>query len=171
MGSSRTTAQVAAAMLLLAAVAPTPAAAQDEGIAVGASPEAVVLEDLDGGAYALADVLGEKPVLVEFWATWCAICRVLDPKIAEARERFGDRVEFLVVAVGVAQTQDQIRQHILRHPPAGRLLWDGEGAAVRAFDAPGTGYIVILDEAGRVTYTGTGADQDIEAALADAIGR
>lgn len=160
---------IAAAALLLASA--VPAAAQEEGIALGATPEPVVLQDLDGGSYDLADVMGRKPVLVVFWATWCPVCRVLDPRIAAARERFGEQAEFLVVAVGVSQTPAQIRQHIQRHPPAGRLLWDADGAAVRAFEAPGTGYLVILDGDGRVRYTGTGTEQDIEAALLDALGR
>jgi uncharacterized membrane protein YeiH len=46
------------------------------------------------------------------------------------------------------------------------VLWDGRGAAVRAFRAPATSYVVVLDAAGRVVYTGIGADQDIEMALA-----
>ena len=49
------------------------------------------------------------------------------------------------------------------------VLWDEKGAGVRAFQAPNTSYIVILDSAGRVTYTGTGADQDIEAAIRTAL--
>jgi len=44
-------------------------------------------------------------------------------------------------------------------------LWDGRGEAVRAFETPATAYIVILDAAGRVAYTGIGRDQDIDAAI------
>jgi hypothetical protein len=45
------------------------------------------------------------------------------------------------------------------------VLWDEGGRAVRAFLAPGTSYIVVLDTEGTVVYTGSGADQDIEAAV------
>jgi len=44
-------------------------------------------------------------------------------------------------------------------------LWDGNGAAVRAFQAPSTSYIAVLDSKGRVVYTGVGEDQNIEAAM------
>lgn len=142
-----------------------PAAAQDEGIAVGSVVEPFVLEDLDGAAVDLAEVIGRKPVLVEFWATWCPVCRVLDPRLTALEEEFGDRVEFLVVAVGVAQRKEQIAPHIERHPVAGRVLWDGRGAAARAFEAPGTGYVVLLDASGRVHWTGAGPDMGVRSAL------
>ena len=35
------------------------------------------------------DVLGsDKPVLVDFWATWCAPCRMLEPTIAAVAEKY-----------------------------------------------------------------------------------
>ncbi len=157
----RTVALLTGALLLTTA----PLAAQEEGIAVGETPEAPTLETLDGEAVDLAEVIGEKPVLVEFWATWCAICRALEPRVRAAHEAYGDRVEFLVVAVGVAQDPAGIRRHLERRPMPGRILWDGRGRAVQAFDAPGTGFIVILDETGTVAYTGTGTDQDLLGAL------
>ncbi len=46
------------------------------------------------------------------------------------------------------------------------MLYDATGAAVRAYAAPTTSYIVVVDKTGRVTYTGSGAEQDIAAVLA-----
>jgi hypothetical protein len=42
---------------------------------------------------------------------------------------------------------------------------------VRAFQAPSTSYIAVLDSKGKVVYTGVGADQNIEAALETALRR
>ncbi len=153
---------------LLAGVTP-PARAQDVGLDIGARPAAVTLEDLDGKAVDLAQYIGRKPVLLEFWATWCPLCRALEPQLAAARKRFGNKLDIIVVAVGVNQTPRSIKRHMDKHALPGRVLWDGKGAAVRAFMAPGTSYIVILDRTGKVVYTGAGSGQELASVLARAV--
>src|SRR5882672_8144599 len=146
-------------------------AAQDViGIPVGATPPAVTIENLNGDSVALSQWIGKKPVIVEFWATWCPICAELLPRMEAAQRKYGDRAEFLVVAVAVNQSKNTVRRHLERHPMPFTFLWDGNGAAVRAFQAPSTSYIAVLDAKGRVVYTGVGADQEIESALEKAVG-
>ena len=152
--------------LFLAPLASTPAAGQDIGLPLGATPPAVTVEDLDGNAVDLARWVGKRPVVVEFWATWCPVCEALFPKLEAAHRRYGDGVTFLVVAVAVNQSPRSIRSHLERHPMAfATVLWDRGGNAVRAFDALTTSYVVVLDASGKVVYTGAGKDQDIEAVL------
>jgi thiol-disulfide isomerase/thioredoxin len=147
-------------------LAPAALRAQDViGIPVGETPPAVTLEDLNGNPVALSQWVGKKPVIVEFWATWCPICAELLPRMEAAQKKYGDRAEFLVVAVAVNQSKNSVRRHLERHPMPFTFLWDGNGAAVRAFQAPATSYVAVLDARGRVVYTGIGADQDIEAAM------
>lgn len=153
-------------VLSLAALSPGAVAGQDIGLPLGATPAAAQVEDLDGNAVDLARWVGRRPVVVEFWATWCPVCEALFPKLAAAHQRHGDRVTFLVVAVAVNQSPSSIRRHLERHPmPFATVLWDRGGEAVRAFDAFTTSYVVVLDAAGKVTYTGAGDDQDIAAVL------
>jgi len=160
------------AVLSFGAFSPTAVAAQargDIGIALGERPELVEIEDLDGNKVSLAQFVGDRPVLIEFWARWCELCEALYPQMVATQARYGDRVGFLAVAVAVAQSQRSVKRHLEDKPMAFPMLWDDGGRAVRAFLAPGTSYIVVLDAAGRVTYTGSGANQDIEAAVLTAI--
>jgi peroxiredoxin len=152
---------------LLSLGAPRAALAQEDevGIAVGARPPAVTVADLDGKPVDLGTIIGRKPVLLEFWAIWCPLCAALLPKMEAARARFGDRVEFVVIAVAVGQTPAAVKRHQARHPMPFRLLWDSDGRAVRAFRAPATSFVVVLDASGAVAYTGFGEDQDIEGAV------
>ena len=152
----------------LAVAAPGTARAQEDeiGISLGATPPAVTIEDLDGKAVDLGQWVGKKPVVIEFWATWCPLCAELFPKLEAVQRRYGDAVQIVVVAVGVSQSPRSIKRHMTSHPMPFPVLWDGNGAAVRAFQAPGTSYVVMLDAAGKVIYTGYGADQDIQAEVA-----
>lgn len=167
-GRMRRTAQWV--LVTIAFLIPAIAAGQDViGIPVGETPPAVTLENLNGDTVSLARWVGKKPVIIEFWATWCPICDELLPRMAAAQKKYGDRAEFLVVAVAVNQSKNSVRRHLERHPMPFTFLWDGNGAAVRAFRAPSTSYIAVLDAKGKVVYTGVGADQDISAAIETAV--
>ncbi len=156
--------------LLMALAIPSVSYAQDViGIPVGQTPPAVTLESLTGDSIPLSRWIGKKPVLVEFWATWCPICAALLPRMEAAKRKYGDRAEFLVVAVAVNQSQNSVRRHLEKEPMPFTFLWDGNGAAVRAFQAPSTSYIAVMDAKGKVVYTGVGEDQDIDAALDNAV--
>ena len=148
------------------------AVAQDDviGIPIGQTPPAVTLQNLNGDSVSLSQWIGKKPVIIEFWATWCPICAELLPRMEAAHKKYGERAEFLVVAVAVNESQNTVRRHLERQPMPFTFLWDGNGAAVRAFQAPSTSYVAVLDAKGRVVYTGVGADQDIEGVLKKAAG-
>jgi thiol-disulfide isomerase/thioredoxin len=157
-----------AALVTLAFGASRPAAAQDGqdlGIAIGATPPAVTIQDLDGRPTNLGAMIGKKPLLVEFWATWCPLCAALMPQLDSAFARYQNKVAFVSIAVAVNESPASVKRHLAREPHAFPFLWDANGTAVRAFQAPSTSYIVLLDANGKVVYTGLGEDQNIEAAL------
>jgi thiol-disulfide isomerase/thioredoxin len=145
------------------------AEAQEIGLPLGTVPPTAQVQDMTGATVNLSRYVGQKPVLVEFWATWCPVCEALLPRMQAAQARYGSQVEFLVVGVGVNQSLRTVQRHVERHPMPFRFFFDPQGAAVRAFQAPVTGYVAVLDARGRTVYTGAGEDQDLEAALRRAI--
>ncbi len=145
------------------------AGAQEAGIPVGATGPDVTLETLDGGTAKLSQWVGKKPVLLEFWASWCPNCKALEPAIEAAHAEFGDRVEFIGIAVSVNQPVDRVKRYMERYELPMTMLYDRRGDASTAYDAPATSYIVVLDADGKVVYTGTGAGQDIKAAVRRAL--
>jgi len=158
------------AMLSVGLTRPALAQEDEVGIALGARPPAAQVQDLDGHAVDLGTVIGKKPVLLEFWATWCPRCEALVPKMEAARARYGGQVSFVAIAVAVGQTPAAIKRHLTRHPIPFRVFWDADGNAVRAFQAPATSFIVVLDGEGKVVYTGIGEEQDVEAAVRRVVG-
>jgi thiol-disulfide isomerase/thioredoxin len=143
----------------------TPAGAQDAGIPVGSKAPSVSVHDLDGKPVDLGQYIGKKPVLLEFWATWCERCEELLPRVKAAHQEFGNQVEFLGVNVTVNQTPERVRRYLETHQPPYRTLYDDQGTSIRAYGVPTTSYVVVVDAGGKVAYTGVGGTQDIAAVL------
>ncbi|MGB7211700.1 MAG: TlpA disulfide reductase family protein [Gemmatimonadales bacterium] len=155
-----------ALVLLVLAGSSRTVLAQDEGIAVGAPAPRVVINDLDGHPVDLGTEIGKRPVFLEFWATWCELCTALYPRMEAAAAKYGTQVAFFGINVTVNQTPAKVRRYLAEHHPPFRTLYDSDGVGVRAYLAPTTSYVVIVDRHGTVAYTGSGGDQDLATALA-----
>lgn len=156
------------ALLLVLAWWPTgPLAAQLEegGPTIGARAPRFVTTDLDGHSVDLGQWLGRKPVLIEFWATWCVPCQELMPAVDTAFAHFSDRVTFLGVNVAMNETVPGVRAWVLRHQPGFHVLYDSAATAIRAYDIQATSTVIIVGADGKVAYAGVGAGQDLTAAL------
>ena len=155
---------------LLAAAVASPAAAQDIGLEVGTLAPAAKVETLDGQPADLAQYVGKKPVLMEFWATWCGNCHELEPSLKALHATYGSKVAFVGVAVSVNQSPARVKAYVAKNKLPWDQLFDRKGEASGAYDAPATSYIVILDGDGKVVYTGLGGKQDLEPAIRRALG-
>jgi thiol-disulfide isomerase/thioredoxin len=154
---------LAAAAAALAAA--RPATGQEVGLPVGTTAPAAAVETLDGRPADLARAVAGRPALVEFWATWCPNCKQLEPQLTALAARYGNRLQLVTVAVSVNQTPERVRRYVAAHRIPGLVLFDRAGKATAAYDAPATSYVVLLDRAGKVAYTGQGGDQDLAAAV------
>lgn len=140
--------------------------AQVGGIPLGTQAPSAMVETLDGKAVDLASYIGKgKPVVLEFWATWCPLCRRLEPTMAAARAKHADEVTFIGIGVAANQTPERQRAHIEANRMTGTYVFDRTDAAQKAYTALHTSYVVVLDAKGVVVYTGMGDTQDIEAAV------
>jgi thioredoxin 1 len=81
-------------------------------------------------------ISGGKPVVIDFWATWCGPCRKVAPVIEELAEEYKDQV--VVGKVDVEEQDDLAFQFGIRNIPTVLFLKDGQvvdkivGATVKA---------------------------------------
>src|SRR5687767_1228071 len=144
-------------------------AAQEAGIRVGAKAPVVRVEDVDGKVVDLGQWIGKRPVVIEFWATWCANCEELEPAMQAAHRRYGDRVAFVGIAVPMNQSARRVKLYAEKHALPLAPLYDREGTAIDAYQVPATSYVVVVDARGTVVYTGLGGKQDLVAAIEKAL--
>jgi thiol-disulfide isomerase/thioredoxin len=148
-------------LLFLAAAS---ARAQEEGIPLGSTAPHATLQTVDGKTVDLADV-AKGPAVVEFWATWCENCEKLLPTMQKAAAAYGSKVKFVAVAVNVNQSVQRVKLHVAKYNVPGFQLYDTKGDATGKWDVPATSYVVVLDKNGKVSYTGMGGDQNLDAAI------
>jgi thiol-disulfide isomerase/thioredoxin len=159
-------------MLLAAMIVAAPAGAQEAlpgGIAVGHPAPAAAVQTLDGKATNLKNFIGTTPVVLEFWAKWCGNCRQLAPAVEAAQKQYAGRVKFVTIAVSVDQTPAEVSEFATAHGLPSPIVYDATGAAVDAYDVPGTSFLVVVDRHGTVVYTGAGGTQDVDAAIHKAL--
>ena len=76
-------------------------------------------------------IQSEKPVLIDFFATWCGPCKMLGPVLKEVKESLGDRVS--IIKIDVDKNQQISSQYQVRGVPTmilfqnGKQLWRQSG--------------------------------------------
>jgi len=155
--------------LIILGTTPIAARAQDLGLEVGSTAPPAKVFTLDGKEADLAQYIGKTPMLIEFWATWCPNCQELEPTLLEVAKKYGGRVKFVGVAVSVNENPARVKAFVAKHGLPGDQYFDTKGNATGAYDAPATSYVVIIDKAGKVVYTGLGGKQDLDAAIKKAL--
>jgi thiol-disulfide isomerase/thioredoxin len=166
---ARAAALVCTLAFLTAVAGARRANAQEGGIAVGTAAPGAAVFTLDGKPVDLAQYVGKTPVVLEFWATWCPLCKKLEPAMAAARREYAGRVTFISVGVPNNQTPERQRAYADEKQLGGEFVFDRDSKAVAAYKVPHTSYVVVLDKAGKVVYTGVGGEQDVAAAVARAL--
>jgi thiol-disulfide isomerase/thioredoxin len=157
-----------AALILMCSIG-VPIMAQESGIPVGSAAPGAKLETLDGKPAELGQYIGKGPVVMEFWATWCPNCKELEPALLAAQKKYAGKVQFVGVAVSVNESPELVRRYVEKHGLSGVQFYDRKGTAIDAYDVPATSFVVVINKAGKVVYTGLGGTQDLEAAIRRAL--
>jgi peroxiredoxin len=123
------------------------------------------LSDLDGRTRSLASFRG-RPVLVNFWATWCPPCRAELPELQQTWRAH----QSCLAVVGVtedATSPDEVRAFVRERGLDYPILLD-DGSAGRAYGVTTIPRSVLIDAEGRVmgTFAGPVTRAGIERALA-----
>ena len=159
----------ATVMLSALVAAPSAVRAQDLGIEVGSAAPAAKVFTLDGKEADLSQYIGKTAVVMEFWATWCPNCKELEPTLTAAIKKYGAQVKFVGVAVSVNESPERVKAYVAKHAMPGDHYFDTKGNATGAYDVPATSYVVVINKAGKVVYTGLGGKQDLDAAIKKAL--
>ena len=118
----------------------------------------------DSSAVQLSDYFG-KPIVLNFWASWCNPCTSEMPAFQAAFEAHGDSVQFLMVNAGESIEEGAAFIHSAGYTFP--VLYDTTGEATYAYQIGAIPTTFFLDAEGKVIdmHVGTMSESDLLAAI------
>ena len=121
---------------------------------IGKPAPAFTLKPTDDGAPVSLAALRGRPVVINFWATWCVPCYEEHAVLVEAARAAGDSVQFL----GVIYEDDaeRVGEFLSRQGSAYPSLMDDDGKTAMSYGVYGVPETFFVDAQGRIAakYTG-----------------
>ncbi len=114
--------------------------------------------DKDGKTVHLSDYFG-KPIVLNYWASWCEPCRSEMPEFNEKYAELGDDVHFVMVNMtdGGRETVQKASDFIDENGYDFPVLFDITGEAADAYGAYSLPTSFFIDENGHVVAQAVGA--------------
>ena len=125
-----------------------------------AAPE-LTMTDTEGQTLTLADFRG-KPVLLNFWASWCGPCASEMPAIQSAYEQYGDQIQFVAVNMtGMGgETEPSALSLIQQNNYTFPVYFDVDSSAAVAFGVTSIPQTYLIDAEGNIIGGLRGAMSD-----------
>lgn len=105
------------------------------------------LHTLSGGDMKLSDLRG-KPVVLNFWASWCEPCKYEHDMLQQASTYYGESVQF--VGVVYQDSEDNVRKYLQEHASVYPHLLDPTTAVAIDYGISGVPETYLVDKDGVV---------------------
>ena len=115
---------------------------------------------LDGTAYSLASLKG-RPVLLDFWATWCGPCRKGMPAIENIARDYKDR-GLVVLGVDVGENRKTVEDFLKATPASYPTILGTESGIAGAFQVRGYPTYVLIGADGKIAGYQVGFDSEAQ---------
>ncbi len=109
------------------------------------------LQKLGGGTISLSEFRGKKPVVVDFWASWCPNCRRDMPHLNSFYEKYKDKVE--VIGINLRESESTVGNFIGSNGITFPIAFDPRGQASNAFGIQYTNTHFLIDINGNLIRT------------------
>lgn len=115
-----------------------------------AEPEMIVY-DIEGNPHKLSDFEG-KPVIMNFWATWCGYCKLEMPDFEEKYQEYGDKIHFLMINAtdDFGETVEKASGYISEQGFTFPVYYDTDQTAGQYFNLSSFPVTYLLDAEGRI---------------------
>ena len=120
--------------------------------------EDIVVYDKEENEVKLSDYIG-KPIVMNFWASWCTPCQIEMPEFQKMYEEYGEEVEFLMINMTASggETVDRAHAFVEDGEYTFPVFYDTEHDAAGTYDASVMPTTFFIDKEGYVVNQHVGA--------------
>ena len=120
------------------------------GAMVGESAPLFTLKDLDGNEVSLSSFKG-KPVLLNFWATWCYFCKKERKELDALYKAYNDK-DLVIIAVALDKSKKVVENFMKVHPADYIVLTDTKMTSAAMYGVRGYPNTFLIDREGVIKY-------------------
>ena len=122
---------------------------------------------LDGSTFRLADHVGQRVIILNFFATWCGPCRAEMPELERYQQSQGRAV--LLLGIDAEEKHTVVEAFVAETRVTFPVGIDGAGDVLRLYDVDSFPTTVVIGADGRVTLYEVGAITNADVALGPAV--
>jgi peroxiredoxin len=111
------------------------------------------LPDLDGNIHRLQDYHG-KPIIINFWATWCPPCRAELPSMNRGWKKV--KGEIAMIAVNIGEDEETIKRFMQDYPIDFQVLLDKNASSIQTWPISGLPTTFVVSPDGNIHYQAVG---------------
>lgn len=108
------------------------------------------LTGMDGKIYDLKELRG-KPVVLNFWASWCGPCKDEAPSFVKLNKQYGDQLQILAVNLTATDTVQSAREFAQAYGFTFPVLFDSDGQVAANYEIRPIPSTIFVDSKGIIT--------------------
>ena len=117
----------------------------------------VSVQLMDGRKVALRELHARGPLVIDFWALWCAPCLKAMRHLDAFQDRYGPRgLTVLAVNLDTERSRSKVRSYVKSRGYDFQVALDPSNDVYRRFNGNALPYTLLIDREGRIIYRHTG---------------